>query len=152
MQRIWRYIPKGLRDRPFDAYTALALIAVGIYGLVDPYFPEVPGSAISAVLFHVIEVYFILASSIMLLALSSEPKAHPSFYFFGQMYSWAFIFTAAISVMLIQLWQAHSVNFMINDPQLFLLIFFIFGCVGWAAFVRSFDMWLYVKRVERGNV
>ena len=144
MQKIWRYIPKGLRDRPFDAYTALALIAVGIYGLIDPYFPEIQGSAISAVLFHIIEVYFIAAGTTLAIALSVKPKDHPSFYFFGQMYSWAFVCAAGVAVVLLQLWQALSVG--VQDPNLFWLMLFIFACVSWAAFVRSFDMWLYYKK------
>jgi len=145
MRKLWRYIPKGLRDRPFDAYTALALIAVGIYGLVDPYFPETHGSAISSALFHVIEVYFILASSVLLASLLSKPKNHPSFYFFGQMYSWAFISAAGIAVMCLQAYQAFNSECNIEDPFLFWFIFFIFGCVSFASTIRSLDMILYIR-------
>jgi len=145
MRKLWRYIPKGLRDRPFDAYTALALMAVGIYGLIDPYFPETHGSAISSALFHVIEVYFVLASSILLTALLCNPKKHPSFYFFGQMYSWAFISAAGLAIMCLQVYQAANSECHIEEPFLFWFIFFIFGCVSFASTIRSIDMYLYVE-------
>ena len=149
MHKIWRYIPKGLRDRPFDAYTAIALIVIGIYGLVNPYFPESHTPAISALLIHIIELYFILASIVMLCALSCKPKDHPSFYFFGQMYSWAVISVTGILVMILQLMMHfNSADDYCSFP--YWIIFFVFGCTSFAAFIRSFDMWSYVKEVK-GN-
>jgi len=145
MRKLWRYIPKGLRDRPFDAYTALVLVVVSIYGLVNPYFPETHGSAISDVLFHVIEVYIAIAGTTLLVSLLCNPKKHPSFYFFGQMYSWAFISAAGLAIMCLQVYQAFSTHCNIEDPFLFWFIFFIFGCVSFASTIRSLDMYLYVE-------
>jgi hypothetical protein len=82
MNLIWNLLPEGLRERPFDAYTALALMAVGFYGLLDQSFPENQGPAISALLFLIMQVYFVAGGTIILSALMSKPKGHPSFFFY----------------------------------------------------------------------
>jgi glucan phosphoethanolaminetransferase (alkaline phosphatase superfamily) len=144
---IWDKIPQGFRERPFDAYTALALIAVGFYGLIDPRFPEDSTDVIGALLFTIIEIYFIVASVVMLLALLCNSKTRPTFSYLGQMYAWAFIAAAGIAVMTFQLW----INIVdgVETPALWWLIFFIFGCVGWAAFFRSMDMYLKLKKLNK---
>lgn len=144
--RLWDLFPEGFRERPFDAYTALALIAVGVYGLVDPNFPENTTNAVGALLFTMIEIYFIVASVVLLSALLCKSHNHPMFSYLGQMYSWAFISAAGIAVMTFQLWVNIVDN--IESPALYWLIFFIFGCVGWAAFFRSMDMYMTLRNIK----
>ena len=147
IQRLWHKLPEGFRKRPFDAYTAIALIAVGLYAIFDPFFPEAKGLAISALLFHVIEIYFIVASITLLTSLFSNKNKHPEFYYLGQMYSWAFIAAAGISVMTFLFWTELFGNRTGSTYEW--LIFFLFGCVGWAAFVRAVDLWIRIDKFKK---
>lgn len=147
IKRVWDKLPSGFRQRPFDAYTAIALIAVGFFGLISPSFPEAQNIAIGALLFHIIEIYFIVASSFILAALFIDKTKYPRFDYYGQMYGWAFIAAAGISVMTFLLWSELIMGTG-RDPVL-LLMFFVFGCVGWSAFVRSVDMWLNINKARK---
>lgn len=148
--RIWGLLPKGFRERPFDAYTAICLIVVGLYGIFDTSFPESQTTPLGAALFFWVAVYLIVASFVLLTALFVNQKTCAKFSYFGQMYSWMFIAAAGISVCLYQLWSgviSHTIQ--ISNSGLYWVIFFIWGCVGWAAFVRSFDMFLNLKKCKR---
>lgn len=145
-RRIWGLLPLGFRERPFDAYTALCLIVVGVYALIDPSFPESQTTPLGAALFFWIAIYLIVASIVLLVALFSNQKTCAKFHFFGQMYAWMFIAAAGISVCFYQLWSgviSHSVE--ISDVGLYWVIFFIWGSIGWAAFVRSLEMFLTLR-------
>jgi hypothetical protein len=149
VEKFWGYLPRGLVTRPFDAYTALALIAVGIYGLVDPNFPEQSSTIISEVIFHVIEIYFISASILLIVALLVNPKKHSAFCYLGQMYAWSFIAAAGIALMVFQLWNNLSYGIEVDSGSLYWLLFVVFGCIGWAAFFRSIDMYLALKKMNK---
>jgi hypothetical protein len=152
MKKVWNLLPQGLRERPFDLYTAFALIAVGIYGFIDPHFPEKSNEVIGALLFHIIELYFIIASIVLVAAILCTSKKHPIFSFLGQMYSWAFIAAAGIAVMTFQLWTGITNNISIETNSLYWLIFFVFGCIGWAAFFRSTDMFFTLKKIDKDKI
>lgn len=149
-KRIWGLLPQGFRERPFDAYTALCLIVVGCYAIFDTSFPENQTTPLGAALFFWIAIYLIVASFILLVALFVNQRTCAKFSYFGQMYAWMFIAAAGISVCFYQLWSgviSHSIE--ITNPGLYWVIFFIWGSVGWAAFVRSLDMFLNLKNCKR---
>lgn len=151
MKNAWGRLPEGLRERPFDVYTAIVLIAVGVYGIIDPYFPEGTTIAISALLFRIIEIYFIVASVVILAALGCQNKKHLMFSFFGQMYGWGFIAAAGITVMTFQLWVGIADSISVHNHLLYWLVFFIFGCIGWAAFFRSVNMYMKLLQLNKEN-
>lgn len=151
MNRVIRVLPQGLRERPFDLYTALALIAVGVFGFFDPNFPENTSTAVSAVLFLVVQTYFIAASAVLAVSILINAQKYPRFSFFGQMYGWGFVAAAGISVMTYQLWHNLFTPIPINEIGLYWLVFFVFGCVGWAAFFRSMCMFMELLQLSRRN-
>jgi hypothetical protein len=51
IHNVWGRLPQGFRSRPFDAYTALSLIVVGIYAILDSTFPEVQTDAFGSFYF-----------------------------------------------------------------------------------------------------
>jgi hypothetical protein len=65
------------------------------------------------------------------------------------MYAWAFIAAAGIAVMTFQLWIGIVDEISVVNHGLYWLIFFIFGCIGWAAFFRSTDMYLSLKKLNK---
>lgn len=150
MKHLWEKLPEGFRRRPFDAYTAIALIAIGLYGFFSPAFPEENNLAIGALLFHIIEIYFVVASITLIASLLCNKSKCPEFYYLGQMYSWAFIAAAGIAVMTFIFWTEIievTKNGTVGANQW--LIFFLFGCVGWAAFVRSVDLWMRLRKLKK---
>lgn len=149
MNRVWGFLPQGLRERPFDLYTAIALIAVGLYGFFDPYFPEKTTSALSALLFMVVELYFIIASGVLLVSILIPKQKYPNFSYFGQMIGWAFIAGAGIAVMTYQLFYNMFVPVVSDNVAFYWLVFFVFGCVGWAAFFRATDMYIKLLQLNK---
>ena len=150
IRRIWGLLPQGFRERPFDAYTAICLIMVGFFALFDTNFPESQTTPVGAALFFWVAIYLIVASIILLVALFVNQKTCAKFHYFGQMYSWMFIAAAGISVCFYQLWSGFISDALnIDNVGLYWLIFFIWGAIGWAAFIRSFDMWLNLKKCRR---
>ena len=146
IRRIWGLLPQGFRERPFDAYTALSLILVGFYSLFDSSFPENQTTPLGAALFFWIAIYLIVASFVLLIALFVNQKTCAKFHYFGQMYAWIFIATAGIAICFYQLWSGLiSKSIGIADSGLYWVIFFIWGAVGWAAFVRATDMLLNLR-------
>jgi hypothetical protein len=150
LRNIWGLLPQGFRERPFDAYTALSLIVVGFYALLDTSFPESQTTPLGAALFFWIAIYLIVASVVLLTALFANQKTCYKFHYFGQMYAWMFIAAAGISVCFYQLWSGVISNSIpITNLGLYWIIFFIWGAVGWAAFVRSLEMYLNLRRTKQ---
>jgi hypothetical protein len=150
IHNVWGRLPQGFRSRPFDAYTAISLIVVGVYAILDPVFPEGQTDAFGELIFNVISLYFIAASLVMLAALFCQEKKHPTFAYFGQMYAWAFIAAAGMAAATYQLWSGIiSQSVTVDNPALFWVVFFIWGAIGWAAFVRAFDMWTNLRLTKR---
>jgi hypothetical protein len=94
-------IPEGLRDRPFDVYTALILFIVGVYGMVDDNFPERFGDELTIFLVTIISGYLMVSSSIILVALLKDKKKAPALHLFGQLFGWAFVAAAALATSLL---------------------------------------------------
>lgn len=147
---LWGRLPQGFRSRPFDAYTALSLIVVGVYAVLDPTFPEGQTDAFGSIFFNVVSLYFIVASIVMLAALFANENKHATFSYFGQMYAWGFISAAGLAAAVYQVWSGVAAQTVIVDnPALFWVVFFIWGAIGWAAFVRATDMWVNLRLTKK---
>lgn len=97
LANVWGRLPKDLRERPFDVYTACVLFVVGVYGIVDSTFPERYSDELSPFLTSIISIYLVVASSAILISLFKDAnKCSPSkvlLEFFG----WGFIAAAALA-------------------------------------------------------
>jgi len=101
MKNIWGRLPEGLRERPFDVYTAFILFLMGIYGIVDDSFPERFSNQLTVFFINIISAYLMAASSVILVALFKDKRQYPVFNLFGQLFGWAFISAAALATSLI---------------------------------------------------
>jgi hypothetical protein len=101
MKNIIGRLPQGLRERPFDVYTAFILFMVGIYGIADDNFPERFSDELTIVFINIISAYLMAASSVILVALFKDKRQYPVFNLFGQLFGWAFISAAALATSLI---------------------------------------------------
>jgi hypothetical protein len=97
LKNVWGRLPKDLRERPFDVYTACVLFLVGVYGIVDSTFPERYSDELSPILTSVISIYLVVASGAILISLMKDAnKCNPTkivLEFFG----WGFIAAAALA-------------------------------------------------------
>jgi hypothetical protein len=93
----WGRLPWGLRERPFDVYAAVLLFITGTYTLFTDMIPPGVPWGWSHVLINIVSIYFIAASTVILLALLKDPRKCPAFVLFGEMYGWGFVAAAALA-------------------------------------------------------
>lgn len=145
MKSIWGRIPVKIRERPFDAFTAVVLFMLGTYQLVDPNWPEEVASSISGPLIVIISLYLMFAGVVILIAMSLDYRKHPVYSFFGQMYGWAFMGAATMCIELITLY--NSLRLPIGFYPLLILWALAWLFVTYAAVFRSLSLWFRYKKV-----
>lgn len=97
LKNVWGRLPKDLRERPFDVYTACVLFLVGVYGIVDSTFPERYSDELSPFLTNVISIYLVVASGSILYSLSKDAKKCSPSKVLCEFFGWAFIAAAALA-------------------------------------------------------
>lgn len=132
-------------ERPFDLYTAFVLFVAGIYGLVDDSWPERFGSGFVYWIIHIISLYFMIASAMIMASLLCRRKKHPVLAFMGEMYGWLFVSAASMATVLAYisaLWYAD-----INNIWVWLIFLFIWLGMSVASGVRFLDLWHIYKEI-----
>jgi hypothetical protein len=97
LKNVWGRLPKDLRERPFDVYTACVLFLVGVYGIVDSTFPERYSDELSPFLTNIISIYLVVASGAILYSLSTDAKKCSPSKVICEFFGWAFIAAAALA-------------------------------------------------------
>lgn len=141
MIRVWRLLPKKFVERPFDFYAAFAVLGASIFSLLSPDFPETAVSEVPSWLWMIIDIYMITSSVVVLIAMSCNSKKHRMFAYFGQVWGWAFLASASISIMT-YLFYNGLVTGEIDLNPLHWSLALLWGCLGWAAFFKSFGMYI----------
>jgi hypothetical protein len=148
--RVWGRIPEGLRKRPFDIYTALLLMLIGLYSMLDPNFPEKQEDTISNAIVFVISLYMIISGSLIIWSTMSPKRSNPIFHFYGEMYGWMFMASATVSIAVFQLWNAHfSRAHSITDPILFWGVLALWLSVTAMSAIRATDMWMHMRSLRK---
>ena len=143
---VWGRIPRILRERPFDIYTAFLVILVGIYSLVDPTFPELQEDTINNVIVNIASLYLIFSGMTIIIAMILIKK-DPVFSFYAEMYGWAFMSSATLTVGIFQIYNSIlSQNTNITNWYLFWTIFFIWSSITLVALIKSIDMFVDVRK------
>ena len=145
MKNIWGRIPVKIRERPFDAFTAVLLFMLGTYQLIDPNWPEEVAMSINNIIFVIISLYLMCAGIVIIVAMSLDYKKHPVYSFFGQMYGWAFMGAATMCIELITLY--NSLRLPIGFYPLLIIWALAWLFVTYAAVFRSLSLWLRYKKV-----
>jgi hypothetical protein len=147
-KNVWGRIPCGFRERPFDVYTALLLIIVGFYGLLDPTFPELQEDTINVVIINVTALYMIVAGLVIISAIFLG-KRSPVFSYYGEMYGWIFMASASLTVGIFQIYNALVTETTgIQNAFLFWIVFFVWLSLTIVAVIRSLDMYVNIKGVR----
>ena len=150
MIRVWRLLPKKFVERPFDVYSAFAVFSMSLFSIFRGDFPESLGTGIPPLLWYIIDTYLIIASLIVLTAIFCNNKSHPQYSYLGQMWGWAFIASASISLMTYLFYNAFITNNITTSP-IYWIVGFVYGCVGWAAFFKSINMWVDLQEASKNG-
>jgi hypothetical protein len=143
---VWGRIPCVLRERPFDIYTAFLVVLVGIYSLVDPTFPELQEDTINSIIINVTALYLIFSGVNIMISMCYE-KRKPIFSFYAEMYGWAFMASATLTVGIFQVYNSIvSQNKNITNWYLFWTVFFIWSSITIVAMIKSVDMFVNIRR------
>lgn len=148
MKNIWGRLPEGLRERPFDVYTAFILFIVGVYGIVDDTFPERFQDQLTIFLVNIISIYLMIASSVILVALMKDRRKYPAFTLFGQLFGWAFIAAAALAASLL-----YAINILISGSPdswaIWLLWVLIWFGMFFSAMLRTMELYFIYRGCKK---
>jgi hypothetical protein len=145
LKNVWGRIPINFRKRPFDVYTAMLLTSLGLYGLLDPTFPELQQHTINAVIINVTAIYMIF-SGLVIIASILYGNRYPISSYFGEMYGWVFMASATLTTTIFQIYNALiTENSEISNVFLFWTILFIFFSLTVVAIIRSIDMYVNLR-------
>lgn len=134
-----------LRERPFDFYTAFVLFMLGVWGFVDPDWPEAYVDEWMTVLMSIISAYLMISSGFIMASLLCKRQKHPVLALMGEMYGWFFISAAALATCIIYLVDLYhdTTNFSIWA------IWFIIWCgMAIASGVRAFDLFYFYRSLK----
>lgn len=145
MKNIWGRIPVKIRERPFDAFSALLLLLLGLYQLLDPNWPEETTQSVSGPLIVIISLYLMCAGIVIIVAMSLDYRKHPIYSFFGQMYGWAFMAAATGAIELITIYNAMQLA--IGFYPILILWTTAWLLITFAGVSRSLSLWLRYKKV-----
>lgn len=140
--------PHGIKDRPLDFYLAFLVTFIGLYGFLDPNWPE----DLSPLEFWIItieDVYLVTAGiSVMIALILKELRKYLPFAMALEQISWLFISAASAVIALTAAWVPPTVVPLPNDQQTVAWVFLWSGlCI--AASVRSFNVRKKMRRCGR---
>ena len=150
MIRVWRLLPKKFLEKPFDVYAAFAVFGASLFALISPDFPETAVTELPPWLWSTIDIYMITSSVVILIAFFCNSKKHAIFAYFGLMWGWAFLASASISIMTYLFYNGLVTESLQLNP-LHWSVAFLWGCIGWAAFFKSFGMYVDYKEARKNS-
>jgi hypothetical protein len=145
MNKIKGALRNHLRERPFDFYVAFVLFFLGVWGFVDPNWPEAYTDGGLLVLMTIISVYLMISSGFIMASLLCKRQKHPVLALMGEMYGWFFIAAAALAtciVYLVALYQG------VTNFSVWAIWFIIWGGMAIASSVRAFDLFYFYRSLK----
>ena len=146
MNKIRGALRNHLRERPFDFYVAFVLFLLGVWGFIDPNWPESYADGGILVLMTIISVYLMISSGLIMASLMCKRQKHPVLALMGEMYGWFFIAAAALAnsiIYLVALYHGFE-NF-----SILIIWFLIWVGLAVSASVRAFDLLYFYRSLKR---
>ena len=145
MNTIKRVFRNHLRERPFDFYVAFVLFFLGVWGFVDPSWPESYADGDLLVIMTIVSIYLMISSGFIMASLLCKRQKHPVLALMGEMYGWFFISAAATATSIVYIVALyHSVpNF-----SIWAIWFLIWGGLAISAGVRAFDLFYFYRSLK----
>lgn len=134
-----------LRERPFDFYVAFVLFLLGVWGFIDPTWPEYYADGGMLILMTVISVYLMISSGFIMASLLCKRQRHPVLALMGEMYGWFFIAAAALATCIIYLVAFYHG---VSSFSVWAIWFIIWCGMAIAAGVRAFDLLYFYRSLK----
>jgi len=145
MNKIKGALRNHLRDRPFDFYVAFVLFMLGVWGFVDPTWPERYSDGTLYILMTVISIYLMVSSGFIMASLLCKRQKHPVLALMGEMYGWFFISAAAIATSIVYLVALYHG---VNSFPIWAIWFLIWAGMAIAAAVRALDLFYFYRSLK----
>ena len=145
MNSIKRVFRNHLRERPFDFYVAFVLFLLGVWGFIDPVWPESYASGDLLLIMTVVSIYLMISSGFIMASLLCKRQKHPVLALMGEMYGWFFIASAALATSIVYLVALYQGVFNISTWFIWFLIW-----IGLAisAGVRGIDLFYFYRSLK----
>jgi hypothetical protein len=145
MTKIRRALRNHLRDRPFDFYVAFVLFMLGVWGFVDPTWPEKYADDGMYILMTVITIYLMVSSGFIMASLLCKRQKHPVLALMGEMYGWFFIAAAALATSIVYLVALYHG---VASFPIWAIWFLIWAGMAIAASVRALDLFYFYRSLK----
>ena len=145
MNSIKRVFRNHLRERPFDFYVAFVLFLLGVWGFVDPVWPEPYVNGDMLLIMNIVSIYLMISSGFIIASLLCKRQRHPVLALMGEMYGWFFIASAALAtsmVYLVALYQG------VSSLSVWLVWFLIWIGLAISSGVRGFDLFYFYRSLK----
>jgi hypothetical protein len=143
MNKIIRTLPTGLKERPFDFYTVFVLFLVGVYGIVDDNFPERFQQPVTAIFIHLISLYLIAASSLVISSLLCNKKQRPVYSHMSEFFGWMLICAASVAAAILYIASALLYT---GFSWVWLIWLLIWVGMAISSFIRTYDLYIITRR------
>jgi hypothetical protein len=145
MNTIKRVFRNHLRERPFDFYVAFVLFLLGVWGFVDPTWPESYVDGGMLILMTIISVYFMISAGFIMASLLCKRQRHPVLALMGEMYGWFFISAAAVATSIVYLVAFYHG---VESFSVWAIWFLIWMGLAISAAVRGFDLFYFYRSLK----
>ena len=145
MNKIKGALRNHLRERPFDFYVAFVLFFLGVWGFVDPSWPEAYVDGGLLILMSIISAYLMVSSGFIMASLLCKRQKHPVLALMGEMYGWFFIAAAALATCIIYLVALYHG---VSNFSVWAIWFIIWGGMAIAAGVRACDLFYFYRSLK----
>jgi hypothetical protein len=145
VNRIKGVFRNHLRERPFDFYVAFVLFMLGVWGFVDPTWPEKYTDDGMYILMTIISVYLMISAAFIMSSLMCKRQKHPVLALMGEMYGWLFIAAAALATSIVYLVALYHG---VNSFSIWAIWFLIWSGMAIAASVRAIDLFYFYRSLK----
>ena len=145
MNTIKRVFRNHLRERPFDFYVAFVLFLLGVWGFIDPTWPESYADGGMLIIMTVISVYLMISSGFIMASLLCKRQKHPVLALMGEMYGWFFIAAAALATSLVYLVSFYHG---VESVAIWFIWFLIWVGLAVASAVRGIDLLIFYRSLK----
>jgi len=145
VNRIKGVFRNHLRERPFDFYVAFVLFMLGVWGFVDPTWPEKYSDDVMYILMTIISVYLMISAAFIMSSLMCKRQKHPVLALMGEMYGWLFIAAAALATSIVYLVALYHG---VNSFSIWAIWFLIWSGMAIAASVRAIDLFYFYRSLK----
>jgi len=118
---------------------------LGVWGFVDPSWPEKYSDGGMYILMTVISVYLMISAGFIMASLLCKRQKHPVLALMGEMYGWFFIAAAAIATSIVYLVALYHG---VESFSIWAIWFLIWAGMAIAASVRALDLFYFYRSLK----